>query len=344
VLALLALAGCEDDDPCDAFAGQSCFALRVDGPMRVDQLKISSRDLSLTDAPSPLQPRAEPVALPVRLAILPGPFVGSLHLTVKALLKGAVVGAADSLPIPIVANAHSKGAISLFGADAGVDAGPDLRGADLAGTSCDPRMKTSCPSGQNCIELNGAGTCVPAGTQAAGAACSTAPDDCVAGAQCFNGSQSSTPGLCLQLCAADGDCQQPPAPSGGMSEPNNKPHCTGTLADAPMLKTCTVPCNPVAAAGPSGCGALNCVYTSSAIIPEITFCQSAGTRGDGAECPNGNSDCAPGFSCVAGGVSFHCRAVCRAGHTGDCPGGDNCSPFADVTMPMFGICCPTTGC
>src|SRR5439155_16814185 len=99
-------------------------------------------------------------------------------------------------------------------------------------------------------------------------------------------------------CAADADCTQAPVASGGTAEPNNKAHCLLTLTGT-TAKLCSFACNPVSAAGASGCATgLACQTFASMTIPEFTDCSPAGAALDGGNCPNGNSDCAPGFGCV----------------------------------------------
>src|SRR4051812_46608999 len=78
------LIGCSAD-PCDAFPGKTCVSLELDGSLTIDQLLVTARGaFTLTDAPAPDQPRADPVELPVAIAVLPGEVSGDFILSVRA--------------------------------------------------------------------------------------------------------------------------------------------------------------------------------------------------------------------------------------------------------------------
>jgi hypothetical protein len=215
---------------------------------------------------------------------------------------------------------------------------PDMTGAppDLAPRPpCNPITQTGCISGQKCV---GDGTCQADGTQRIGEACSIDTDqhsNCAAGSACTIGE-----GLCRQYCYKDSDCTQGSGPGGS---PNN-PYCA-IGAGATMPKLCTLPCNPVAAAGSSGCAAGFACYHNDAYQsqPENTDCERPGTVVTGASCLT--VQCAPNNTCVHGGVTMMdiCRQNCRLGVAADCPSGYACAQFTGQQL-SYGFCCPSTGC
>jgi hypothetical protein len=129
----------------------------------------------------------------------------------------------------------------------------------------------------------------------------------------------------------------------------NVGHCllglTGTSATV-----CTIPCNPVTAAGASGCPTgTGCTGGGTQTIPEFTTCATVGTGTDGTTC-TGDSSCASGYVCLQttnadGGTAATCRQICRSGTNTDCStSGYTCAAPSGVTNPMFGFCCPSSGC
>lgn len=226
----------------------------------------------------------------------------------------------------------------------------DLATPDLATTPdmamCVLFPQSGCGVNEKC-ELTGSGNiCASNGNKTTGQQCGTGgSDDCTAGDICSTDSSTSTTFICRAFCNADGDCKQGAVTSGGTAEPNNVAHCIITFAGTTQ-KACTDACNPVTAAGASGCpGSLACIYGGTTTIPELTDCGTPGTGTDGASCVD-TTGCAAGYVCVgAGAGSTFCRQVCRNGTSGDCSGlGYTCDPPAGVTSPMFGFCCPLLGC
>lgn len=214
----------------------------------------------------------------------------------------------------------------------GVDAGSD--------SSCDPVTQMGCPPADKCTIYPP--TCVANGTTANGQSCpSSGMDPCVKGDLCTTDSPDASAGICRMFCAMDSNCTQMAVPSGPTPEPNNTAHCLFTITGTPY-KVCTVACNPVSAAGPSGCPAgEGCVYggTTMPPIPELTDCETVGTGTDGTACST-TALCASGFVCVNNGSATICRQVCRNGNAGDCSNGnDICYPPSGVSNPMFGFCC-----
>jgi hypothetical protein len=217
---------------------------------------------------------------------------------------------------------------------------PDMTVAppDLAPPpKCNPVTQSGCASGQKCTID---GNCQPDGTQLVGDPCTDVNQhsNCAAGSGCG----STTGAICRQYCYKDSDCTQGSGPGGS---PNN-PFCLISVSGT-QVKLCTIPCNPVASAGSSGCAAgLVCDYYDadpSVSQPEYTDCEPPGTAATGAGCTS--VQCAPNNTCVHGNVTMMdiCRQMCRPGVAGDCPSGDTCFQFNGAQL-SFGFCCPSAGC
>src|SRR5262249_674078 len=135
----------------------------------------------------------------------------------------------------------------------------------------------------------------------------------------------------------------PAASVGATAEPSNIGHCVfNSGVGGPAI--CSLPCNPVAMAGASGCPSdAACIYSATGTIPEFTFCGPAASVGHGQDCAA--QQCQIGLSCLAVNTQFHCRPVCRKNTDGDCPSGYTCKPGAAGTSSvLFGYCCPAAGC
>lgn len=225
--------------------------------------------------------------------------------------------------------------------------------------SCTVLPQRGCGSGLKCtlacnptdttFEICGPGpnnttTCAANGTKQVGAVCNPAPDNCAASSICipdYSLGSSTANMICRQFCASDNDCTQP-AQTGGAA---NKPHCTIDVAST-GLKVCTVACNPVTAAGPSGCPTYwYCDVFSTATLSEATDCEYNFGNGtpEGYGC-NSNSDCGNGHSCVDNGTTKKCRQNCRAGHPGDCSEVAGATCQLPTGAVLFGVCCPSGGC
>jgi hypothetical protein len=335
-------------DPCASFGGQTCIAVEVRGNLTLDQLFVTT-SFGLHDAPSPPAPRDTPVSTPVALAVLAGSAEGDYKLTLRARLQGMDIatasgagtlrpGATTQLVLDLTPGAPDL----LFQPD--LSRRVDLAGADLAGVECDVVSQQPCLAGQKCMFNPSTPQCQPDGPQAVAQPCVIAPlDNCARGTQClFQG--SLTDGICEQFCSSDSNCTQPAVNVGGTALPNNRAHCLFQFGGTGPVNLCSLACNPVSSQGPSGCpSGSGCIYGSNATFSEITFCDRAGTAGDGQPC-NSSFRCAAGFNCVGVGSSFICRAMCRANTSGDCSAPLVCKPGAGGNPPMFGYCCPSTGC
>ena len=233
--------------------------------------------------------------------------------------------------------------------DSGNNNPMDSGSGNDAGGACNLVAQTGCTTGQECtLSQAGAAVCEPNGTIASGQACGQNIGNCSAGSLCIQDSQTATTDLCHQFCSTDANCTAAAVPAGSTAEPNNVGHCalglTGTSATV-----CTIPCNPVTAAGASGCPTgTGCQFGGTQTIAELTNCGTVGTGTDGTVCAD-DTTCAGGFFCLItsadAGATGLCREVCRATTNTDCSGsGYTCVSPGGVTNPMFGLCCPAAGC
>jgi hypothetical protein len=164
---------------------------------------------------------------------------------------------------------------------------PEDAGTGDAGTDdgvCDPVKQTGCPSADECtLNSDNNLVCAAGGAKTIGQFCNVAiSDDCATGYVCTTDIPDGVP-QCQQFCATDSDCTQP-----AVGPPGNKPHCLVTFADSvsdSVAKACDVACNPVTAAGASGCQTgLTCQYGGTSSLPEVTSCETSGTATDGTLC------------------------------------------------------------
>jgi hypothetical protein len=203
---------------------------------------------------------------------------------------------------------------------------------------CDPLAQTNCPSGEACYVLSDSVSCQSPGVTATARTCSST-FDCAPGNVCLDNPDS----VCRRLCSADYDCRTTPGNQLPVSS-SNVAYCNFTYSSTSYV-TCSIPCNPVAAIGGTGCGAGKCsVYSLAAGQAEYSDCGTAGTGAEGDTCA-GDYTCAAGLNCFSsnGGPS-HCRRMCRTGNNGDCSAvaGTTCQTITGWTQ--FGACCPSTGC
>jgi hypothetical protein len=198
--------------------------------------------------------------------------------------------------------------------------------------------QTGCPTGDKCGIPP---ACFPAGTVGDGRICAvTGFDDCASPDICVG---DGTGHLCREACNLGADCRQTAVASGTTAEPNNLGRCLISLTGS-STKVCTFACNPVTAAGASGCpSGYACLYFQTTPVPEATDCEPAGAVGENGDCTT--ADCAPGLVCVSAGSTNRCRQICRTGNNADCAvAGDTCLIPTGVTTPMFGFCCAASGC
>jgi hypothetical protein len=240
--------------------------------------------------------------------------------------------------------------------------GLDLLGVDLTGfntggdqgaPNCDIVGQTGCGTNAKCTlgAVDMGNICVSDGTKVTGSICSASSDDCVHSNVCLPENMAGTLLQCRQACNTDADCKQGAA--GGVA--NNTPHCIVTYTGTSQ-SFCTVDCQPVTAAGASGCATgLACqvfgfqmpgVDMGMNLLP-ATDCSGPGAGGDGANCAtNGDGDCQAGYACVNVGTASHCRQNCRKMTPGDCTAGAgySCNVPTNVLNSPWGFCCPAAGC
>ena len=363
----MSAAGCKGlPDVCDSYSGKTCIALEIeissiDGPASTDAVKIVPRSgLTLTQgSPQVSLPKGTTTPFPVLVPILPATLQpGIVILEVQGLLQDQQVGGASAtvqLGIGDHVNATAildrtfvsgdMGAGGSGGAGGGGGIPPDMG-------NCDPVNAAACGSGEKCemtSPLATTTTCEANGTVTLGHSCTTTPDDCQAGDECEANFK-----YCARLCHTDSDC---PTTAGPLSA-SNVARCgsfdSGAYAAGPANTfRCTLPCNPVPAAGASGCvsGTKCDQYGAggggggggggSGGSFNYTDCYYAGTGTDGANCTY-SSDCAVGYVCVGGSTTPHCRMYCRAGNDADCTiSGQTC---LSSSGNFLGACCPSAGC
>jgi hypothetical protein len=204
--------------------------------------------------------------------------------------------------------------------------------------ACDPVAQSGCPAGHKCrVTAVGQG-CIPDGTVALGQSCNMTADDCIHGTQCIADPTTPTVAVCRQLCNTDADCTQP-APAG---EAANVPRCLLTLDSAHV---CTIACNPVLAAGDSGCvSGLACTVSGTVAVGAYTDCYLSDSSSNlpGSSCSLPQNGCAPGSFCAHASQGMGtCREICRTGVAGDCTM-YSCSALPGATG--LGDCCPPGGC
>jgi hypothetical protein len=225
----------------------------------------------------------------------------------------------------------SQGSTPSAGADS-------LAPTPAANCACDPVAQTGCPAAQKCLVNSSGPGCAADGTVALGQACNAAADDCIHGTLCIADPTTPSLAICRQLCRTDADCTQA-APAG---ELGNVAHCLITLSSA---KLCTVACNPVLAAGASGCASgLACTLTTSPMVATYTDCYLSDSSANmpGSSCSIPQNGCAPGAYCAnAAQGSGTCRQACRSGVPSDCSM-YSCAALAGSTG--LGDCCPPSGC
>jgi formylglycine-generating enzyme required for sulfatase activity len=207
-----------------------------------------------------------------------------------------------------------------------------------ANCACDPVAQTGCPVGHKCRVTSSGQGCIADGTVALGQACNMTADDCIHGMQCIADPTTPTLAVCRRLCNSDADCTQP-TPAG---EPGNVPHCLLTLDAA---KVCTIACNPVLAAGGSGCASgLACTVSGTVAVGAYTDCylSDGSSNLPGSSCSLPQNGCAPGSFCAhASQGTGTCREICRTGTPSDCSM-YTCSALPGATD--LGECCPPGGC
>jgi hypothetical protein len=378
VLAVLGAAGCADDDVCAPFAG-TCLALELAAPagdsLLVDQLALSGEEGFVVSngnlALSPPAPRAAPVAPPIRLAVQPpSDFAGSFGLAVYGLVAGSAVGRAELRGV-VARGQHLRVTGTLDRVGNAVDGGAyydfsnlaydfsnvvydpsssnDLAGPAASGP-CSTVPQAVCPSGEKCTLPGGTlgdPVCRPAGALAVGAGCTPSSDQCVAGALCLGDTAANADSMCRQLCNHDNgdqDCTEPPGPGGSA----NYAQCVIVAVGSASISLCSHPCNPVLAAGSSGCPLeQRCDYQAFTSF-ERTDCRTfTGSGTDGAACQI-NNQCAAGYGCMQLGFSssYVCRQFCRMHSDSDCAQtGYVCKPeLIFQSNTLFGVCCPSAGC
>lgn len=207
-----------------------------------------------------------------------------------------------------------------------------------AGRYCCDLVTQDCGAGQRCALFANDRTnfglvtaCVPAGTGAAGAACTPSmrlgeEDGCGPGQQCTRFGAASG-GVCGSLCREDANC------GAGRT-------CVRIAAE-PSAGLCVATC----AVGGSDCAAgTTCRGVAGAVLgnalPRIhAACEANGTAAEGQACVN--VSCQAGLICANRNTpNFRCRPTCDLGHP--CPTGQTCAPLGGVNPRGIGGCFPSS--
>lgn len=229
------------------------------------------------------------------------------------------------------------------------DANP-ATGADAnscAKQPCSLSPQCGCPANQACdlknSELSTGGTeCRAVSVAGTETSTCTAPETCAAGYVCLG-----SPGHCRRWCAGDGDC------TGAGSLCLLEVTYTGGNT-VPGAVTCSKACDPVGTVNPTGCPPSDANSRWGCHIfaddPDGTFgngderfltdCTTAPATGggDGVTCTS-NSNCAPGYDCIAlttnGVTTNQCKQSC-AYLGGVCATG-TCSRFNEPRPVIGGV-------
>jgi hypothetical protein len=187
--------------------------------------------------------------------------------------------------------------------------------------NCDPVCQNCGSGGTQKCSINSLNpqqaACMANGSVGSGGTCTgdSNGDNCSAGFICLN------EGKCLQYCRADGDCLA-----------YNGACILGILwggTTSTPFKACKSPdgCDPVAN---TGCTSGGCFLYSNDLQ---TFCVTAGTGGQGADCTS--VGCQGGYLCVDRGSGYKCQKVCTLNPPGSCPTG-TCQSVGGLTN--YGSC------
>jgi hypothetical protein len=214
--------------------------------------------------------------------------------------------------------------------------------ADAGGGKCDPFCQSGCGGCKEKCSVNGMGalTCNPLGEGAVkqeGQGCNVVnenqaaqTDNCAPGLVCVVETCSA---ICARFCRVDADCSN------------------GALCNRAMpggLKTCGIPvtnCNPVKAAGPSGCvGNIQGCYLSST-VKDRTVCDcSILSLPRDASCSVSRDCLAASLVCAdasGSGLDLRCRVACSLipipnVANGGCPTGYTCR--SHLGSEKYGYC------
>ncbi len=210
---------------------------------------------------------------------------------------------------------------------------------DLGG-KCDPVCQSGCKCREKCFYEGATPTCGPAKlpVKNAGEVCDTASDTCRPGAVCLEELRTECGAHCYHYCRVDADC-------------GDKARCIGavTASDgSTVYKICSplieALCLPFGKADCPGAGrslpTFGC-YVLSALHPDLSVCDCAGTKPAGSVCAN-EHECVPGTECIKLGAQATCRKICTLNGVvaGPCPSGTTCTPFAPggVNSIRYGYC------
>ena len=286
---------------------------------------------------------------------------GSIEFTVDALTNlGCSIGhgkatqeikKGNTAMVPVALTPMSCS--NVDGGAPEVPPGVTLPGCDPVNPQIAPDGGVACADTQTCLVCTtpaDAGVqqnvCSRGGTAGPGMTC-VGNADCMPGTQCFN---YKTLGcdlrLCLRFCNGNAECAAFGATGNG----------PGSVCEGPVMcpdfltayHTCTVNCDPRAAAAANGGGCptgLACVMPASMDKVDCACAESTRTKLEGQACTQA-ADCAPGLICNLMSNTKICRSICRcdANAAGNCVATANDCPKAGTTChavtnnTIYGVC------
>jgi|GEM_PF-2824054 len=154
-------------------------------------------------------------------------------------------------------------------------------------------------------------------------------DNCMKGYVCLGDGAMNT---CRKFCSTDLDCRSIGVNSGCQIQIATS-SCPSGLTG---VKTCTFHCDYFYQTGCQSGQACRFLIDSGRAYSD---CTSAGTGRQGSPCPNGSSDCAPGYDCfLVDGTTQECLKICNySGGYPTCDWGTTCSRGTDWPLPI-GAC------
>jgi hypothetical protein len=367
VAVVCALIGCRAASPCDGMPSL-CVVVEASGPFHdldaLDGVITPSHQAAFKGQVRRSTPGA--IRLPAEFAaLLPSEVAGALTVEVIGMRAGSPVsyGQTTLMVPPTGQIAHVELSAAGAGADlsGSLDADEAVVGdlaaastkmdlaspgtlrdlaagssADLAPVSCEPVTQSPCGASEKCAFVNDQYQCVPAGSLAPLAVCHDNDDQCGRGYTCV---ETTTEGMCSSFCSDSSSCPKGALAIGSTLEPKNVSQCVPSTIGS---NYCSIPCNPVSAAGPAGCPTgFGCMYDLAPGNVEYTVCVWRGASV--TTCMNIN-DCAQGYSCL----DNKCLQLCRGGVDVDCDSPSfQCVSLAsilNIPQPMFGVCCASSGC
>ncbi len=171
------------------------------------------------------------------------------------------------------------------------------------------------------VKLDGSSSCVTAGSNGIGKACTATTSQCATGLTCIWG-------VCRPYCGSIGDKGMCNQPGTGVC----RQLTDNSMKAIPNLVVCSTNCalNDATSCG----GKSGCIFDNA---NGVTDCYPVGSA---MTCSKNQTNCAPGYECITLNMStYSCAKWCKMGGN-DC-GGKVCSGFMPkvlVNNVEFGVC------